>query len=244
MSVLSEAAVKRSYMKADERRAQILTCARTVFAVRGFHGANIAAICKEAGIGRGTLYQYFDNKHDLFSAVLVDVAERIRAVLETRPPLQNLVPGEKIPARMIIAFSQGRLRKMLEAIFVDEATLRLIVRESRGLGGALEEAIQSVDAIVLGALVADLETAAKAGVIDCPDPRLTALFVLGGVEKMVLAALADDDGILLDVDSFGGEAQGAFGLADRIHAVRAKKPIVASVNENAMSGYFHPACAP
>ena len=53
-------------------------------------------------------------------------------------------------------------------------------------------------------------------------------------------ALADDSvsGVLLDVDSFGGEVQGMLDLADRIRSARDVKPVWASVNENAYSAAY------
>lgn len=54
-------------------------------------------------------------------------------------------------------------------------------------------------------------------------------------------ALAGDptvDAILLEVDSFGGEAAGCFDLADRIHAAAKKKPIYGVADQYAMSGGY------
>ena len=99
MSVLIQD--KRSYMRADERRAQILACARTVFARLGFHGTNISDICAEAGIGRGTLYQYFDNKRDLFFAVVEQIADRVKQVIDERPAIAEIEGGEVAPSSLI-----------------------------------------------------------------------------------------------------------------------------------------------
>ena len=51
------------------RRAQILDVAKRDFVRRGYHVANVADICKEAQIGRGTLYQYFGNKRAVMLAL-------------------------------------------------------------------------------------------------------------------------------------------------------------------------------
>ena len=53
-------------------------------------------------------------------------------------------------------------------------------------------------------------------------------------------ALADPavDGILLEVDSFGGEASGAFDLADKIRAAREIKPVYAAANQHALSAGY------
>jgi AcrR family transcriptional regulator len=52
-----------------ERRNQIVEAAARVFARKGFAGAVVADIAVEARIGKGTVYEYFDSKEDLFFAV-------------------------------------------------------------------------------------------------------------------------------------------------------------------------------
>jgi AcrR family transcriptional regulator len=197
MSVLA-AATKRTYLPGDQRRAQILGCAREVFAKLGYHRASIADICAAAGIGRGTLYQYFDNKQDVFSAVVDELSARVREVIDTRPPLAAVPGTEDAPPALIARFCEMRLRVLLDAVFADEASLRLVLREARGIDGGIDQVISRIDGITLGALTDDLTTAARLGIIDCPEPALTAEFVLGGVQKMVLRALEQDQPVDLD----------------------------------------------
>ena len=65
------------------------------------------------------------------------------------------------------------------------------------------------------------------------------------LEDRLNAALNDASikGILLDIDSPGGESGGVFDLADKIYAARAIKPIWASVNEDAFSAAYAIAAA-
>lgn len=185
-------------MKADDRRSQILDCARRVFAEHGFHVTSVADICSEAGIGRGTLYQYFGNKREVFFAVLQDVAGRVRTVLEERPTVSEVPRAADAPPEIILAFCQKRLRELLDAVFVDEASLRLLWRDARGVDGGIDRIVRTVDELVRGALVEDLGSARAMGVIDCEDLELTALFIIGGIEKMVLDALERDAELDLD----------------------------------------------
>jgi AcrR family transcriptional regulator len=53
----------------EEKRGLIIEAAAKVFARRGFASTLMAEIAIEAGIGKGTLYEYFDSKEDLFFAV-------------------------------------------------------------------------------------------------------------------------------------------------------------------------------
>lgn len=59
-----------------------------------------------------------------------------------------------------------------------------------------------------------------------------------GIRQNVLTAVADPEvkGILLDLDTPGGEAAGCFDLVDTLYQVRGEKPMWGMVNEMAYSG--------
>src|SRR5437773_4612586 len=107
MSVLR----RRTYLRADDRRAQILSVAKGVFTRRGYHAANVAHICQAAKIGRGTLYQYFDNKRAVLLALLEDVEARIQKVLASRPELKGVAAG-RLTRQTIREFCRRRMREM------------------------------------------------------------------------------------------------------------------------------------
>jgi signal peptide peptidase SppA len=72
---------------------------------------------------------------------------------------------------------------------------------------------------------------------------LDALFGFGNYEDVHArfdVAVADPgiDAILLEIDSPGGEAAGAFDLADRIFAARGSKPVWALANDSAFSAAY------
>lgn len=57
-------------MKAEERKQAILECAKRLFSKKGYYQTHISDIIKEAQIARGTIYQYFDNKDDIFITLM------------------------------------------------------------------------------------------------------------------------------------------------------------------------------
>ena len=52
-----------------KRKLQIVEAAAQVFAQKGYSGAVVADIAIQANIGKGTVYEYFKSKEDLFFAV-------------------------------------------------------------------------------------------------------------------------------------------------------------------------------
>ena len=54
------------------RTGAILRAAAQTFAEQGYESATIDAIAERAGVGKGTVYEYFRNKQELFFAVFDD----------------------------------------------------------------------------------------------------------------------------------------------------------------------------
>ncbi|MFM8439647.1 MAG: TetR/AcrR family transcriptional regulator, partial [Candidatus Kapaibacterium sp.] len=51
------------------KRDLLVRAAVTVFSQKGFHAAKMQEIADAAGVGKGTMYEYFDTKDELFLAV-------------------------------------------------------------------------------------------------------------------------------------------------------------------------------
>ncbi|MDH3519083.1 MAG: TetR/AcrR family transcriptional regulator [Myxococcales bacterium] len=64
----------REQKKAKSRR-RILEAAREIFFRDGFMHANLDEVAQRAGVAKGTLYRYFDNKAELYVAVLAHNGE-------------------------------------------------------------------------------------------------------------------------------------------------------------------------
>lgn len=62
--------VRRTKADAEATRDQLLDAAQTVFYEKGVAGASLAEVAKEAGLTRGAIYWHFEDKVDLFNALL------------------------------------------------------------------------------------------------------------------------------------------------------------------------------
>ena len=83
---MSRAVVKQK--RAERTRRDVLDAAREIFAARGFADASMEEIAERAGVTRGPLYHYFDDKQDLFRAVYAEVerylAEKVLLGIRSR----------------------------------------------------------------------------------------------------------------------------------------------------------------
>jgi AcrR family transcriptional regulator len=59
------------------KRDQILDGAKRVFAANGYDGSSMNDITRAAGVSKGTIYVYFNNKEELFAALIQRERERI-----------------------------------------------------------------------------------------------------------------------------------------------------------------------
>jgi TetR/AcrR family fatty acid metabolism transcriptional regulator len=178
-----------SYLAAPERRRTILDGAKRVFARRGYHDTNISHICEAMGIARGTLYQYFTSKKDVFAAIVEEMLTRVRDAV-AREPVVRIPPGFRPTREQVLEYSSSSLQRILEAVFADAASLRILVREAVGLDVGIDAILHKIDALVIDRFASDLQAARDAGIMRADvEPRAAALFVLGGIQKVALDAL-------------------------------------------------------
>jgi len=80
----------------EERRTEeILGAAFRVFSIKGYHNSTVDDIAQEAGISKGTCYQYFEGKEDIFIATMERsletlLAEADAAAVEAKDALMRL----------------------------------------------------------------------------------------------------------------------------------------------------------
>lgn len=66
----------------EEKRTDIIEAAIKVFSEYGLDGAKMEYIAKEAGIGKGTIYEYFESKEALFDDMVQFSIESFRTGLK------------------------------------------------------------------------------------------------------------------------------------------------------------------
>lgn len=64
-----------------QRQQQIISAAKNCFSRSGFHGASMADISHESGLGAGQIYRYFSSKELIVSETIKSIAENWRLFL-------------------------------------------------------------------------------------------------------------------------------------------------------------------
>jgi AcrR family transcriptional regulator len=76
----------------QSRRERVLRAAMVEFGRRGYSGASLNVIAREAGVAKGSLFQYFDDKFEFFAHVAEQTSLTIYAAMV--PKLSGPAEGE------------------------------------------------------------------------------------------------------------------------------------------------------
>ena len=162
----------------EATRRRIMRQAASAFARLGFDQANINSIAEQAGIGKGTIYLYFENKRDLFLEMLRSSAQAQLTVIRAA-----LAPD-------------GTLRQRLERLF--RAFVRLAEEESDdfnvfmsalyGVNRAFQAEATKLLRDYVAVIALMLEQSQARGEMRSHNIEATALMVLSLTESYVLSA--------------------------------------------------------
>lgn len=165
--------------RADDRPREICAAALEVFAEKGFAAAKLEEIARRAGVSKGTLYLYFDDKQELFRAVVRSaIAPNIEAITSAVSAFD--APFEQVVRMFLNGFAEREARLPVGAV------AKIVIGESRNFPELARVWHDEVASKAIGALTAVIERAQQRGEVRAGDPRLYAFSLVG---PMVLGAL-------------------------------------------------------
>ncbi|HOP62196.1 MAG TPA: TetR/AcrR family transcriptional regulator [Spirochaetota bacterium] len=126
-------------MSPEERRSQILDSARKLFASGGYYQTQISDIQKESDIARGTVYQYFKSKDDIFTTILEDLFIKWKTALSDTPD-----PGSE-EYRSGIKFFRYKIKNSFEFFADNPDYCNLLLKIGLGLGENFDILISRFD---------------------------------------------------------------------------------------------------
>jgi len=118
-----------SRVKTATKQDAILEAASRVFAAREFHRVLIDEVAAAAGIGKGTIYRYFQTKEDLYFAAILRGLDRLHEILAIA------LPQEPSPVRRLERIA----RETLSFFWNQRSLLMLLYREERRMAARREE---------------------------------------------------------------------------------------------------------
>jgi TetR/AcrR family fatty acid metabolism transcriptional regulator len=180
--------------KVTGKRELILQAALKVFSDRGFHKAKIEEIAQEAGVGKGTVYEYFTSKKQLFQEMLKDRIETFNEHIKDAVEKEKSTRGKLlciIKESIIVGRHFRHLNKMalLETTLIDESFRHWLL---------------DMHAYRLSAIGEILQEGIDKGELKPLNVSLFARLFYGGLGTLV-SPIAGMDMTQIDVDKTAGE---------------------------------------
>ena len=162
----------------EATRRHIIREAASEFARLGFDSANINTIAEQAGIGKGTIYLYFENKRELFLAMLRHIATSQLATVRAALAEDGTV-SERLE-RLFLAFVQ-----LAEE---DSNSFNVSMSALYGVNRAFQTEATKLLRDYVAVIALMLEQCQARGEISASDVEAKALMVLSLTESYVLSA--------------------------------------------------------
>ena len=173
----------RRVARRSERREAILAAALDEFSAQGFAAARLDDVAKRAGVAKGTIYLYFDDKEALFQelvrSLLTPVVGSIEALRDADIPIRVLA-GRLVDLFVTEIFGTRR-----------RDVIRLMITEGRRFPKLAEFYHREVLSRVMAAMRALLTRAAARGEVPDAVAKFPQLLAAPGLVAVVWIGLFD-----------------------------------------------------
>ncbi|MGC4091579.1 MAG: TetR/AcrR family transcriptional regulator [Polyangiaceae bacterium] len=164
-----------------ERREQILSVARDVFAKRGYHQATIDDIVAQAGVARGTFYLYFIDKRAVFSELIDRFAAQI-----TQAIVRIVIDD---PSRPVADQVLENIRSILRTCLVERAMTKILFTDVAGADPAFDRKLATFYDAAVQLLTESLKDGQALGIVEDGEPRVLAYMTIGALKELLFQAV-------------------------------------------------------
>ncbi|MGD0679206.1 MAG: helix-turn-helix domain-containing protein [Polyangiaceae bacterium] len=162
-------------MGRPERRQQILSVAREVFARRGYHAAKIDEIVAAAGIARGTFYLYFEDKRAIFEEIVDRTIARLGLAIVRVDPHDQ--------AHSVAYQVRDNIRRIVRILLEDRATTKILLSDALGVDPAFDRKLLSFYDEMSSMLETSLRNGQELQVVTACDVRLMSWLTMGALKE-------------------------------------------------------------
>ena len=161
-------------MGKPERRQQILSVARDVFAKRGYHTAKIEDIVAAAGVARGTFYLYFEDKRAIFEEIVDRTIARLG---------RSIVRVDVDAERRVADQVREQILRIVRILLEDRATTKILLSDALGVDPAFDRKLLSFYDEMSTQLESSLRDGQALGIVRQGDVRLMAWLTMGALKE-------------------------------------------------------------
>jgi AcrR family transcriptional regulator len=172
---------KKTALPKSERRQQILSVARDVFARRGYHQTTIDDIALQAGVARGTFYLYFEDKRAIFS----DLIDRFASQLSMA--IVRIVPDD--PQSPVVEQVRENIRRIIGTCLMERSMTKILFTDAVGIDPAFDRKLFTFYDMVVQLLAESLKDGQALGIVDEGEPRVLAYLTIGALKELLYQAV-------------------------------------------------------
>jgi AcrR family transcriptional regulator len=174
----------RHAAKREERRQQILLCARDAFAEHGYQAVTVDDVVARAKIARGTFYLYFDDKRAVLDALVDDFLAKIGGCI-VGIDIAHLADSPREQLRQ-------NVERITRMALSDPAMVKVALRDATGLDPAFDAKIRSFYEALRTLIGESLEEGQQNGIVRAGDRAVMVSIGLGGLKELVLDAVTGE----------------------------------------------------
>ena len=175
-SIAQGSAQRAQISRRFRRRDEILRAATDLFSEKGYHEVTMEEIAEEMGVSKGTIYNYFSSKENLYLEILKESFEAIEELLHEE--IENSDPATL------------KLRKLLATIFTfyrrNLKVLRILSRDETHLLKEHFELTEKWRSRRVRLYERIIEKGIDEGSFVRQNPRLRALMLYGAVGAVMV----------------------------------------------------------
>lgn len=168
----------------ERRRRQLLESAKHVFADKGYPSATIDDIATRAKVARGTFYLYFDDKLDVFRALVDAFFEHITK------SIYSIVVDD--PARGPREQLEANLERIIHRALQDPEMVKIALSDATGMDRALDAQLHHFYEALRSFMDESLEVGQNIGLVRAGDRRIMLAMALGAFKELLLDAVGGD----------------------------------------------------
>ena len=158
----------------------------TLFLERSIDGVTIDDLTRAAGVAKGSFYRYFDSKEALVESIVSPIASRIQTIM-------GQCEADLLQAADPLSLYAAFLRMALDLSPVlqhEPQVVRLYLQESRGPAFGDRRALREMSDVVADQAISITLAARTHGLLRDIPPQVSALAVVGAVERLLFEFLS------------------------------------------------------
>ncbi len=175
---------KRAQNRRERERA-LRDAGVRLFLERGIEAVTVDDLARAAGMAKGNFYRYSQDKTDLVAAIMAEVGSEVRAALGACAEAVEQAHDPAVLTRAYEALAAALAAAMLGHL----PAVRLYLQERRAPDVGARGPICRLAEEVEDGAIRLTEVAVDHGLLRVPDPRISALAVVGAVEELALAVV-------------------------------------------------------